>query len=113
MSAPIKKLLYREWITVSIVLGLMGSVTLFSWGAPHHHKASQQLKRAAILPAKISLTVEGAVKNPGTYFFTPGITLKEVVREVGLTKNADRKNIEFKKVFYESQEVAIPQKGSF
>ena len=106
-----KKLLLREWTTASIVIGLMGSVLLYSWTTSLHFRSSSQ-GAVTPFPAKIFLTVEGAVEHPGSYSFNPGVTLKEVLAEVRLTKSADRKKIVFNKVFYESQTVTIPQKSS-
>lgn len=105
-----KKLLYREWTTAALVLGLIGSVFFYSWSYTYRFKSPAQ--QVQFSPAKISLTLEGAIERPGTYSFNPGITLKEVLREVHLTKSADRKRVDFKKVFYVSQDVHIPQKTS-
>lgn len=54
------------------------------------------------------IQVEGAVKNPGKYPIQIGMTLKDIIYQVGgLTKDADVKEVELYK------EIAIQEKGFF
>lgn len=61
---------------------------------------------------QITLHLSGEVKKPGDYQFYPGISVQGVLNHVGLTRQADKKQIHLKKVIFTSQEIYIPKKKS-
>jgi hypothetical protein len=102
------RLLLREWVSISVLLGLIICLTAIAASSRESkgkiHRTEIEAKKAL----KIAIEIKGAVKNPGIYYFSPGITLKEVFKEVQLDKTADRKQIDVKKVLYSSQVVEVP-----
>lgn len=111
LSLPPKKnkLLFREWIALSLFTGFL-FLLLFTAEASQK-KSKQILSEHLPLSEKwIEIEVIGEVANPGIYLCHPGTTVKEFLKQVPLTKQANRKKIRMKKVFYSSQSLVIPAK---
>lgn len=70
---------------------------------------SVYLQEKAAAP-QIEITIEGAVNYPGSYAFSPGITLKEALKEAELLKTADRKQLSMQRVLLTSQTIQVPEK---
>lgn len=101
----------REWAVIGVVGGLIAAFSCVSWFTRLHAKADlERWAHATQNKKEIEITLIGAVKDPGKYLFSPGVTLKEVLQKVGLSKQADRKKINFKKVIYTSEKIEIPAK---
>jgi hypothetical protein len=106
-------LLLREWATIALVIGLILACGATSWalrrGAKAHLDGWDQLMAEA--PRKIEIAISGAVLRPGTYLFSPGVTVRQIFQEVALDKKADRKKLNFKKVIYTSEAIDVPFKA--
>lgn len=103
------RLLIREWVLILGVFGLVASLLIIS----HFSKIREDQKlQTCIEQAKqaIAITLTGAVQSPGTYEVKPGTTLKDLLKDVPISANAERKKVPFKKVFYSSQDIHIPYK---
>ncbi len=106
---PEAKLLIREWIAVVLVGGIIFSLGAISWRADRVVKEEIQVGFRQSAPL-LSLKIEGAVVSPGIYHFPPGITLREVLKTVKLQKNADRRKLKIKRVYYSSDTLFVPAK---
>jgi hypothetical protein len=108
---PEARLLIREWIAVVLVFAIIFSLGVISWKSDRiaYEKVKGGLHVSEPL---LSLKVEGAVISPGIYHFPPGITLKEVLKTVKLQKNADRRKLKIKRVYYSSDTLIVPAKSA-
>lgn len=106
-----KELLVREWVIVGIITGLIAACCGLSWLTRMRTQADIT-EWAAVTENKqqIEVEVSGAVLFPGKYTFSPGVTLKEVLQKAGISKQADRKKVNFKKIIYISAKIEIPSK---
>lgn len=102
-------MLTREWLAVLMFVGLVFSLIVIS-RLSRVEAASQLAVCSGVAERKVSITLTGAVVEPGRYQVLPGTTLRDLLRQAPLSKRADRKKIPFKKVFYASQELHIPEK---
>ncbi len=104
-------LLSREWIAIALVGGLVLLLAAVSW-LPQRgiERAVSAYQAARARQPTIQIAVEGAVKEPGMHAFPPGVTVREVLKVAGLLKEADRKEIAFRKVFLTSQTLVVPYK---
>src|ERR1700722_20414482 len=102
---PLKsQILFREWIAIALVSGLVVLLAIVSWFPQlklEKEVASYQLAR--LNQPTIEILVEGAVGQPGIYSFPPGVTVREVLKTIPLLKEANRKEIPYRKVFLSSQ----------
>ena len=105
------QLLYREWLALSLILGLIGSLITISTFSKISISKRMGSEFYLIKEQKIEILFTGAVKKPGVYYFPPGYPLKVALKEVGLLKEADRKLIDFKKVLYSSEAIEIPRRN--
>lgn len=105
---PEATLLVREWVAVALVGAIIFSLGVISWRSDRVVKE----KVVGFRPSEplLSLKVEGAVVSPGIYHFPPGITLKEVLKTVKLQKNADKRKLKIKRVYYSSDTLIVPAK---
>lgn len=104
-----KTLLNREWILIALVLGFFCFVVALSERTGIKVDTSKDMKIARS-QQEIQITLEGAVQAPGVHSCTPGISLRALLSQVDLSKNADRKKIPYKKILYSSQRIEIPRK---
>ena len=103
------RLLIREWVLILGICGLLAStVAVSQLSKVRSDEALQSCISRADQPLSITLT--GAIERPGTYQVKPGTTLKDLLKEIPLADDAQRKKVPFKKVFYASQTVHIPKK---
>ena len=105
-----KGLFIREWVTISLVLGLVAVLLAISWSASENKEKNLIADKEKKQTSQIEIEIFGAVKKPGVYYFAPGITTKEVLKHVPLDRKADRKQIDVKKVLYSSQRLLVPYK---
>ena len=101
------KLWLREWIVISGIFGVLGTIILIS--AFSQVRSKKELA-AQEPPSSITITLSGAVSEPGEYHCRPGTAVKALLDQTSLTATADRKNIPFKRIFFHSQNLEIPEK---
>lgn len=99
----------REWVVISVVMGFMLCAALVAEFSEVGAKTSL-IREKREEKTVLTVTLSGAVEKPGNYECRPGSTLKQLLAKSGLTKQADRKKIPFKRVIYSSQTIEIPQK---
>lgn len=104
-----KTLFFREWVAIASVLGFFGVIILVGKAGEIR---SKRIVRNQTSPLEMMIEVEllGAVKNPGTYTCKAGILLGELLKEVGIQEDANKKKIAFKKVLFSSQTIEISSK---
>ena len=102
------QLLIREWLAVALILGLLGSFIVIA------HLSQVEVKKELINSkiqaaneVKLQIELSGEVERPGIYYVSPGTSLKSILKEAGLTKKADRKQINLKKIFYSSEKIEL------
>lgn len=101
----------REWVIAAFIIGLILACSGLSWLTRHHTRANTSgWVSVPESREEIEIEVVGAVVLPGKYRFFPGVTLKEVLKAAGISKQADRKKINFKKIIYISERVEVPSK---
>lgn len=106
-----ERLLFREWVVIVVVVGLIASLVAISClttvrQGKRLSQSIEQIHKALV----IEVEIEGAVEYPGIYYYPPGVQLKEVLKEACLTKEADRKAVDSKKVLLHSEKFLIPHK---
>lgn len=104
------KLLIREWLLLAILLGLLTCFALSSQLSRPLAKSSLLKEKEQYTQALIDINVSGAVISPGVYKFPPGISIKEILAQVGLAATADRKKINFKRKIFGSVSLEVPEK---
>ncbi|MCI0381739.1 MAG: hypothetical protein L0207_01615 [Chlamydiae bacterium] len=104
------KILLREWIAIALILGFMVSFFLITFIDKINLKEEVNAIRAKTSPIFFEVEVEGAVQRPGKYQIVPGTSLKSLLKDCGLLAKADRKKINFKKIFYNAETIHIPEK---
>ncbi len=105
------QILFREWIAIALVGGLVILLAIVSWLPQlnlENEVAGYRVERAK--QPTIEIVLEGAVSHPGSYTFAPGVTVREVLKATSLLKEANRKEIPFRKVLLTSQTLVIPHK---
>lgn len=108
-----ERLHVQEWISVGLVIGLIGSFAAISWiSGVRVEKRFDALEKEISAAPSIKIELLGAVERPGIYDFHPGISLKEILKEVALKPEADRRRVKNRTIFYDSQKVEIPYKKS-
>jgi len=86
-------------------MGFFGSICVI---AKFSHVPSLRRENLTELSKeKITIHLRGAVKHPGIYTCDRGSCLNQLLRQVGLTKEADRKKIPFKKILFSPQTIYI------
>jgi hypothetical protein len=109
----LSQITYREWTAVSLIGGLILAIVATNFIGEMRVKKVFKQTNAQMQNSqkmKIDITLIGALESPGTYAFFPGISLREVFKEVSLAKNADRKKIDFRRIIYHSETIEIPYK---
>jgi len=106
------KLMIREWLLLAVLLGLLTCFVLCSALSRPLAKSSLLKEKEEFTQALIDINVSGAVISPGVYKFPPGISIKEILAQVGLTAKADRKKINFKRKVFASVSLEVPEKNN-
>lgn len=100
----------REWTAVFVMMALLAGLTIKSlkneesiW--PHHfgQKVAEPYKI-------VTVSIRGAVKNPGRYHLPEGSKIKDLVDAAEPEENADVSQVEGEKILKKGQRVYIPQK---
>lgn len=108
-SSDAKQILIRQWLFLAFFGALL--LALVATSSLSKVSTSKELARQIHLAQKpISITLQGAVKRPGVYLVQPGSTLQDLLKEVELSENADRRKAPLKKVFLVSQTLTIAEK---
>lgn len=106
-----EKITRSEWMIVALVAGLIGALGTASYLNSNILRTKHRIASSvALQDQKIEISVEGAVENPGLFFLKPGCTLKEVLKRSRLSRNADRKKLDFEKIIYKPSRIIIPHK---
>ena len=103
------RLLLREWLALALILGFLGAVSLIaSYSNYRTHKTLQEYipyeKRV------IEVEIKGSVAKPGVYSCAPGTSLKELLEKAEITERANFRKTPFKKIFFTSESIEIPEK---
>ena len=105
----------REDVTISEKLIVTSSVFCFivlaifiKISSTNTHPYTAQDRFIAAEQEKIILIMQGAVKKPGAYKFLPGVSLKDVVKKVALSRYADLDGIDWDASLTSSATIRIP-----
>lgn len=98
----------REWVCFCLIMGFILSLFIIEWSNSPNSFSSKNPYIAS--KKKIEITLIGAIQEPGTYSFEPGITLSKVLKKKKLLSAADRKKLPSKKILLCSQTIEIPYK---
>jgi hypothetical protein len=99
----------REWVMIALFIGLLASLAAIT----HFSRigALEEVKGRISTPRKtVVISLQGAVKVPGSYECPIGYTVKELLKNIPLSRDVDLKKIPFNKILYAPQEVVIPLK---
>lgn len=98
-----------EWTAVLLIFGAMATFCGIGWYQGHQaNRFIQSEKGQKTAESNLAIELMGAVKKPGIYYVLPGTSLKQLLKQAGLRKEADRKKIHYKKIFYSEEAVRIP-----
>ncbi|NDE82455.1 MAG: hypothetical protein EB051_02405 [Chlamydiia bacterium] len=100
----------REWVALIIISALITSVFFTSHFLGALSKKALVLQKMQYDQALIEINVSGAVIFPGVYKVVPGISLKDVLMQAGLSSKADKKKINLHKKIFSSCVVDVPEK---
>jgi DNA uptake protein ComE-like DNA-binding protein len=106
-------MMLREWAVIALVLGFLVSIVViakFSEVKDRDLIIAENGSKSPMHQMTLQVTLSGAVRKPGVYFCKPGSPLKELLKQAGLTPQAQKKKIDFKRIIYSSQSIEIPQK---
>jgi len=101
----------REWVAIALVLGFFASVSLIA----HFTQIRGDHLIEAYLPLEkreIEIVIKGAVKKPGIYSCRPGTSLKKLLDQAGISDEANRRKVPFKKILFSSQTIEVLPKKS-
>jgi hypothetical protein len=101
-------MLFREWFAVFFTLCFIVLVLLVETFPSRLTDRDCACEGASTL--KLRVTVLGAVERPGVYEVDVGSSLKSVVDQAGLKKEAERKGLYLKKRVLSSCTLNIPEK---
>ena len=95
---------------LAVFSGFLACFALSSALSRVRAKSSFLQQKQQYTQALIDINVTGAVISPGVYKFPPGISIKEILGQAGLTAKADRKKINFKRKVFASVSLVVPEK---
>lgn len=99
-------LILREWVCFCLIIGFILSIFIIECAASFSGSSAKNSLIAS--KKKIEITLIGALKEPGTYSFEPGVSLGKVLKKKKLLSTADRKKLPSKKILLCSQTIEIP-----
>jgi NADH:ubiquinone oxidoreductase subunit F (NADH-binding) len=105
-----EKILFREWIVMALFLGCLGMLICSSMISQSRAMKCVELSVHQADVKKVLVTISGAVKRPGSYLVPVGSSVREAVKLAGISKDADRKNIPYKRVILGSCEIEVSKK---
>ena len=85
------KLMLREWFFLALFTGLLFSFFIVSQLNGERSRRIYEGKKQQYLQALIEINVTGAVISPGVYKFPPGMSVKDILGQAGLSSKADKK----------------------
>ncbi len=98
-----------EWASVLLIFGAMATLCGIGWYQGHQgNRCIQSEKGQKTAESHLAIELTGAVKKPGIYYVVPGTSLKQLLKQAGLRKEADRKKIHYKKILYSEETLRIP-----
>ena len=100
----------REWVILLLISSFIGSLFITSHLLSYSSKKTLVLQKLQYDQALIEINVSGAVISPGVYKVVPGISLKHVLMQAGLSSKADKKKINLHKKIFSSCVVDVPEK---
>lgn len=98
----------REWATILLVIGFFLSINLIAKASSTNFSTISMNQNSS--KKMITVSLNGAIQNPGDYQCEPGCSLRELLTKAKMLKDTDRKKIPFKKILFTSQAIEIPQK---
>lgn len=95
----------HEWLAVALLICLLLAVSTINFIQ----------SRSTIEPphneiTTVEVTIQGAVKNPGTYHFTKGAKMQDLIEKAEPLPHANLKRIKKDAVLKDGKTVRIPQK---
>jgi DNA uptake protein ComE-like DNA-binding protein len=96
-----------EWSFLAIFFLIMATLVLIA--KVNITRAADTLRRIGAEKAEIFVTIEGAVKRPGTYTVKEGASVKSILQKAGPKHTADLRNIPIKELVINSTHWVIPE----
>lgn len=101
-----KHLPHQEWIILTLLLLIMATLVFITW-RPNDSPPTQPIH---LFSQEISVTISGAISNPGVYTFENGANLQELLNKAELLPEANLKGINPQKILKNGQRINIPTK---
>lgn len=102
-----KKLFFREWFVVTCV----GSFVLIALSMETFSLRAGSFAWQPSTKKKILVVVSGAVQRPGVYEVEVGTSVKMVLKQAGLSLEADKKSLYLKKRLLSSCQLEVSSKN--
>lgn len=96
----------HEWLAITFIIFIVLSLALLSL------RPSEQLMlppQQSLEHDRLEITIDGAVKHPGTYQVQQGSLLQEVISQAELSPDADLKRLKLDKKLVKDQVVTVPR----
>lgn len=107
-SSDQKQLDTHEWLTVTLILSIMGFLTIYSylnttWVSPSNQKH-------LLYSPEIEVYVHGAVEHPGPIRIKRESTFNDLLKQIAVKPNADLKKKRLQTKLKAGQTILIPEK---
>lgn len=92
-----------------LLFGAMAALYGVGWYQGHQgNRSIQSEKHQKTAETYLAIELTGAVKKPGIYYILPGTSLKQLLKQAGVRKDADRPKIPYKKILYSQESITVP-----
>lgn len=104
-----KSIPFYEWIFVLVLCGSIFTIIIISW---INHRKSEELVCNFSKHKLLNIKIDGAVKKPGIYCFSQGVTLESILKKARPVRFANLDEFDLKKRIYNSTSYTIKQRES-
>lgn len=107
---PPSKLYPFEWGVVLVFVGSILALSIYSWAHSEVESVIETGQVAWICPPLVTITVSGAVKNPGDYQVNRGTTIEEAVKKAEPLIESDLSRLALKATIQKKRKIFVPYK---
>lgn len=105
-----KRLPIHEWMAVVVIISVFLFLTLLS--IANYESPLMETDAVALGEPLIDITIEGAVKFPGTYQFEKGTNLEEALNHAELLPTANVKTLKLDSLLTKKRKITVKETKS-
>lgn len=110
-SSSQERLKTYEWIVVFFIIGMMGSLLMFS--IVNKNWVTASVKEHHFMTNEIEVYVSGSIENPGTIIVKRGSTYRDLQPFLKPTSAADLTKLQKTTKLKQGQVITIPEKKNY